>query len=76
MYTQQGGMCGICGKDMKWMIDKMEALEVDHKNPKLVKGYNNRRNLQLAHALCNRQKSGKSIPVQAKATGKSMTDLV
>lgn len=74
MYASQKGFCSICREHM---MEDLRVLDVDHVDPNLTgKDFNARKNLALAHPGCNRQKSSKSIPAQAKWQARTMSDIL
>lgn len=52
IMTRQNGKCAYCGKSLKKQFD------VDHIQPMVLGGSNDRSNLQLTCRACNRSKSG------------------
>ena len=58
LYDEQHGMCRLCGEPMR-----KGTYHVDHKIPFTYGGGSERRNLQLAHPACNREKGTAVDPV-------------
>ncbi|WP_412546997.1 HNH endonuclease [Photobacterium toruni] len=57
MYTDQRGLCAICGHHMEH-----GDYEVDHKIPHKYGGGNESSNIQLTHTKCNREKGSSVDP--------------
>ena len=73
LYKSQKGICGICRRLMPLLRGEVE---IDHKDPNRQELFNDDDNLQLAHRTCNRKKSSRSLYVQAKRTGRSITEFL
>lgn len=58
LYSKQGGRCICCFK----LMDSPEIGEVDHGRPLVRGGKDDRSNMFLVHAQCNREKHNKTLP--------------
>lgn len=81
MYKRQNGVCGICRKPMEYALLKERTpgkrLEVDHINPHLSgEDYTAKRNLQLAHGKCNREKAAQTLNEQSKHYSRTVADIL
>ena len=71
LWTQQDGLCAICGKPMpRGRFDtphatvwKKQRPTFDHIRPKAKGGADEAANLQLAHAQCNKRKGDSWHPL-------------
>jgi 5-methylcytosine-specific restriction endonuclease McrA len=57
LRDEQLGLCALCGESLG-----IDGTEVDHKIPFCYGGGNERGNIQLAHAACNRSKRAAVAP--------------
>jgi 5-methylcytosine-specific restriction endonuclease McrA len=74
LYEKQKGVCLWCTLVMPMIKGQ---IEVDHINPSAPAGqFNDRRNLQVLHAKCNREKSAMSLSDQAKRLGLPVTAIL
>ncbi|GEM_PF-1096013 len=63
LYQLQQGMCPYCNTPL---FLKKGEVEIDHRDPNRP-DFNAETNLQLLHKRCNRKKSARSIPAEAKS---------
>ena len=61
IYKRDGGICGICGKQVDYYISSPDPLSptMDHIRPIARGGKHSEKNLQLAHRRCNSKKGAK-----------------
>ena len=72
LYYIQRGICSYCDEPM--FLRKGEV-EIDHRDPNRL-DFNADSNLQLLHKKCNRMKSSRSVPSEAKTQGKTYLHLL
>lgn len=72
LYHIQRGICSYCDEPM---FLKKGEVEIDHRDPNRL-DFNTDTNLQLLHVRCNRTKSARSIPVQAKMNNATYLHLL
>ena len=74
LYDLQGGACPWCPKPL---LIPARKNEVDHINPNLADDEReNRKNLCLAHPVCNQSKNAKTLYQVAKETGMTITEIL
>ncbi len=75
MFDRQKGICPICREPLN-IPAYSSTNEVDHIDPHR-EDFGHRSNLQLVHAdPCNSSKSSKSVPEQAKESGRTYTEIL
>jgi len=73
LYHRQHGVCPLCKELMPLVSGE---IEIDHRDPNKVDGFNDDGNLQLTHKRCNRSKSSKTIYDLAKAKHKTVIECL
>jgi hypothetical protein len=75
LYHRQRGICPICHLGMILPLTFPGGLEIDHINPN-AEEFNDPKNLQVTHEICNRKKSSKSIEQQSKSSGRTFAEIL
>lgn len=57
LFSEQSGLCALCGKP----IENLQTGQVEHLTPAVRGGSNRYSNLALAHVSCNREKANKTL---------------